>query len=143
MERLSQDLTKTQGEPLRIFPDTSALDSEGIAALQDVIIQDVEIEGVPVGSALDLVLRQTDPPLTWRIDEGFLFITCRVVADADVSLILRSYDISKLRAISKLTVPVSEVTSIHSGGMLSGSGMFQFGGGRGVIGGGMGARYRP
>ncbi|HQX53924.1 MAG TPA: hypothetical protein PLR25_28685 [Planctomycetaceae bacterium] len=141
LEQLSADLSKTQGERVRIYPDTPALESEGIASLQDVIIKDVELDRVPAGSALDLVLRQTDPPLTWRIGEGFLFITTRAFADTDENLILRSYDISGLRAIPKLTVAVSETTSGHGGGMGGGGGMFQFGDGKGLgyIGGGMGS----
>lgn len=135
LERLSQDLSKTQGEPVRFVPDTPALDAEGIASLQDVIIKDIELDNVPAGAALDLVLRQTDPPLTWRIVEGFLYITTRFIADE--TLFLRSYDITKLRLISKFTVPVSEATNVQHGGM--GGGMFQLDGskGAGVQGGGM------
>ncbi len=57
LKQLSEDLTTTQGESVRIFPDTPALDAEGIASLQDVIIKDVELDNVPAGPALDLVLR--------------------------------------------------------------------------------------
>ncbi len=137
LKQLSADLTTTLGESIRIFPDAPALDAEGIASLQDVIIKDIELDNVPAGAALDLVLRQTDPPLTWRIDEGFLYITTRFIADE--TLILRSYDITKLRLISKFTVPVSEATNVPGGGMASGCGMFQLDGCRGAdpVGGGM------
>ena len=137
LERLSQDLSKTQRDLVCFVPDTPALDSEGIASLQDVIIKDIELDNVPAGAALDLVLRQTDPPLTWRIVEGFLYITTRFIADE--TLFLRSYDITKLRLISKFTVPVSEATNVQHGGM--GGGMFQLDGskGAGVQGGGIGA----
>ena len=129
LEALSVTLSESQGSPIVIKPDVMALNSDGVV-LADVIIKDLEIpEGLmTVGSALDHILSQNDQPLTWIAKDELLLITTVSVAEADENMFLRSYDISRLREISQLTVSTWDV----------GGGMMQGGGGGGGWGGGGG-----
>ena len=141
LEKLSVTLSESQGSPIVIRPDVVELTSDSIV-LSDVIIRDLMIpEGLmTVGSALDHILSQTDPPLTWIAKDELLLITTVSAAEADENMFLRSYDISRLRAISQLTVSTWETSDGQQGG---GGGFFsvvfepsQFGGG-GMGGGGI------
>ena len=134
LEQIAGHLSQTTKQRIVIDSDRLALEQESIASLQDVKIKDVEIDSIPVGSALDFVLRQTDPPLTWIAKDEFLYITTCSAAESEENLILRSYDISRLREISKLTVVVWDTSGGQGSG---GGGFFQFGGmgggGNGVV----------
>ena len=116
-----------------IRPDWSALAADSVA-LEDVIIKDIEIrEGsMTIASYLDYVLSQTDPQLTWIVKDGLLLITTEAAAESEEYMFLRSYDISRLRDISQLTVSTWDPSSGQQGG---GGGVFsvvfepsQFGG---------------
>ena len=147
LEKLSVTLSESQGSPIVIRPDVVELTSDSIV-LSDVIIRDLMIpEGLmTVGSALDHILSQTDPPLTWIAKDELLLITTVSAAEADENMFLRSYDISRLRAISQLTVSTWETSDGQQGG---GGGFFsvvfepsQVGGAMGGLGGGgMGGGY--
>jgi len=115
-----------------IVPDLIALRDDAVV-LQDVMITDIELDDMALSSALDLIFRQTDPPLTWVVKDEVVLITTVVAAESDEYMFLRSYDISRLREISKLTVSISD-TSVGQGN-LGGGGSFQSGG---LQGGGLG-----
>ncbi len=143
LEKLSVTLSKSQGSPIVIRPDVMALESEAYV-LADVIIKDLNIpEGLmTVGSALDHILLQTALPLTWIAKDELLLITTMSAAESDEYMFLRSYDISRLREISELTVSTWNTGDGQQGG---GGGFFsvvfepsQFGGGGTIGGGGMG-----
>ena len=124
LEKLSVTLSESQGSPIVIKPDLVALNSD-VIVLAEVIIKDLKIpEGLmTVGSALDHILSHTDLPLTWIAKDELLLITTVSAAEADENMFLRSYDISRLREISQLTVSTWD----------TGGGMMQGGGGGGLF----------
>ncbi len=146
LEQISGQVTTTYCATLdrrfTIMPDLKAMNDNAIL-LQDVMIKDIELDGIALSSALDLILRQTDPPLTWVVKDEVVLITTVAAAESDEYMLLRSYDISRLREISQLTV----TTWTGGGGGMGGGGggMFcvpvaptQFGG-NGMGGGGQAA----
>ena len=126
LENLSSNLSKSQGNPISIRPDIGALDDDSIV-LADVTIRDIEIPDglMTVDSALDHILSQTEPELTWIAKNELLLITTRAAAEADENMILRSYDISKLH----------EITWPRENRMMFGGGQQDVGGGFGGGGG--------
>ncbi len=60
--------------------DLAALDEEAIR-VEDVMIKDIQIPAgaMTVGSALDRILTQTDPSLTWMAKDEVLLITTQKV----------------------------------------------------------------
>ena len=134
LQQLSSDLTNSQGDRVMIRPDLMAFQDDAIA-LQDVTIVDIEVPNgfMKVGSFLDYILSQTNPKLTWIAKDELLLITTMSAAESDENMFLRSYDISRLREISQLTVSTWNAGDGQQGG---GGGFFsvvfeptQFGGG--------------
>lgn len=114
-----------------IKPDIGALNDDSIV-IQDVMISDVDIrEGsMTVGSFLDHVLSQTDPQLTWIVRDGLLLITTTTAAESEENMLLRSYDISRLRKIIWPSTSDWNLESGQAGGGMGGGGFgFGFGGG--------------
>ena len=141
LDKLSSDLSESLGTPIAIKPDLRSLDEDSII-LADVLIKDIAIPAdlMTICSALDYILEQTNPQLTWIAKDELLLITTVDAAESDENLFLRSYDISRLRAISQLTVTAWTGGAGGQGG--GGAGFFsvsfvptQFGGG-GMGGGG-------
>lgn len=122
LKRIAITLSDRQGTAIMIMTDRRALDNESIASLEDVIVKDIEIpeDTMTVGSVLDHILSQTDPPLTWIAKDELLLITTEVAAESEEYMFLRSYDITRLREISQLTTTVWE--SGYQGG--GGGGFF-------------------
>ncbi|MEJ7590265.1 MAG: hypothetical protein WKF77_01835 [Planctomycetaceae bacterium] len=136
LETLSVMLSESRGNPVLIRPDVMEFNNDSIV-LSDVMIRDIMIpEGLmTVGSAVDHVLSQTNPPLTWIARDELLLITTVSAAESDENMILRSYDITRLREITQLTVTTWDAGGGQQGG---GDGFFsvvfepsQFGGGGG------------
>ncbi|MCA9010041.1 MAG: sigma-70 family RNA polymerase sigma factor [Planctomycetaceae bacterium] len=119
LETLSSNLSKSQGNPITIRLD--------FVVLADVMIKDIVIDDglMTVASALDHILSQTDPELTWIAKNELLLISTRAAAEADENMILRSYDISKLH----------EITWPRENRMMFGGGQQDVGGGFGGGGG--------
>lgn len=117
LEQLSSHLSETHDDPIWFQPDTGALDDESIV-LSDVMIKDIEIANgfMTIGSALDHILSQTDPELTWIAKNELLLLTTRDAAESEENRFLRSYDISRLREITKLTASELIPNSGHHGG---------------------------
>jgi len=135
LEQISGHATNTYcvgDQRFTIMPDLQALDADSVV-LRDVMIKDIEFDGIALSSALDLILSQTDPSLTWVVKDEVVLITTVSAAESDEYLFLRSYDISQLREISKLSVSIwdTSVGQNNSGG----GGSFQSGG---LQGGGLG-----
>jgi len=107
--------------------DLRALNDDAVV-LQDVMITDIELDGIALSSALDLILRQTDPPLTWVVKDEVVLITTVSAAESDEYMFLRSYEISRLRQISQLTGQTRAAGNGQQGGGFGGGG-FGFGGG--------------
>lgn len=137
LESMSNALTESHDDQIKIRPDVKALAEDSID-LSAVIIKDIEIpEGLmTVGSALDYILSQTDPELTWIAKDEVLLITTMIAAESDEYMFLRSYDVSRLREISQLTATAWETSGQQGGGFGGGGGGFslltepaQFGGG--------------
>ena len=130
---MSNALTVSQDGQIQIRPDVMALAEDSIN-LSEVIIKDIEIpEGLmTVGSALDYILSQTEPELTWIAKDELILITTRSAAESGEYMFLRSYDVARLRDISQLMATVGSATG---GGGQGGGGFFslpfgsmQFGG---------------
>ncbi|MEZ6032513.1 MAG: sigma-70 family RNA polymerase sigma factor [Planctomycetaceae bacterium] len=120
LNTLSSNLSAFHGEPLPFVPDFKALDADSVV-LADVTIRDIEIPDglMTVDSALDHILSQTDLELTWIAKNELLLITTRAAAESEENMILRSYDISKLREI---TWPPDNRTKMFGGGGFGGGG---------------------
>lgn len=126
LESLSLMLSDSQGSPILIRSDVMAL-SDNSVVLSDVIIKDITISAglMSVGSALDHILSQTDPKLTWIAKDELLLITTKSAAESDENMFLRSYDVSRLRQLPLGTQSASD------GGSQGGHGGGGFGGGGG------------
>lgn len=141
LEQLSSTLSRSQGQPVLLHPDIGALDDDAIN-LEDVMIKDIQFPAelkMTVGSALDYILSQTDPKLTWIAKDELVLITTLHAAESEVNMFLRSYDISRLREISQLTV--TAWTGGGIGGGMGGGGMGGGGMGSGGMGGGGGGYF--
>ncbi len=124
LEELSRSMNESQENTKLLVPDIATLEEESII-LFDVMIKDIEIPKglMTFGSALDHILSQTDPELTWTAKGELLLITTTSAAESEENLFLRGYDISRLRAIAQLT----------ASGMGGGGGQSAGGGGGGFF----------
>jgi hypothetical protein len=98
LEILAAQLSQIEGRLIQFRPDHGPLSDESIPSLHELKITDIKIPAglMTAGSALDYILSQTDPPLTWIARDELLLITTKSFAEAEESLLLRSYDISRL-----------------------------------------------
>ncbi len=135
LEQISTHFTTTYGAAgggagadyrMTILPDVGALEADSIV-LQDVIIKDIELDGITLRNALAIILSQTDPELTYMIRNEVMFITSKAFAEADENLGTRVYQ------VGDLVIPPMQLGGGGGGGM-GGGGM----GGGGMGGGGMG-----
>lgn len=114
---------------MTIWPDEVSLDIDGIESLDEVLISDIDLEGIPLRTALKLIFSKThDPRLAYIIKDDVLVITTEEEAMSDNSLVTRVYQVGDL-----VIPPVPPQTG---GGGLGGGGGGGFGGGGG--GGGFG-----
>ena len=80
-----------------IWPDKAELDEETIDSLDDVIVSDIELDGVPLRTALKLIFeRTTDPPLTYVIQDDVMKITTVTAANDEGALETRIYPVGDL-----------------------------------------------
>jgi hypothetical protein len=153
LEQISVHVSQSQDQRFTILPDVPRLDEDSIS-LNDVIIKDIELDGISLSSALDIIMGQTDPALTWIARNEVILITTESAAESDEYMFLRSYDITRLREITQLIVTASDAGGGQGGGqggggMSGGGGSFsvvveptQFGGGGGMGSGGMGPAHK-
>ncbi|HQZ68011.1 MAG TPA: hypothetical protein PLY87_23130, partial [Planctomycetaceae bacterium] len=120
LKQIESHLLESQGRPVLMITDFAALDEESIHSLEDVIVKDIQIPAgvMTVGSALDRIMTQTDPSLTWIAKDEVLLITTQSSADAEEHLTLRSYDISLLQTITQR--PDSGWNAVSNGIFFSG-----------------------
>lgn len=116
---------------MTIFPDRGELDLESVN-LADVTVQDIQLKGITLKNALQLIFSQTkDPDLTYMIRNEVLLITTVDAAESDENLITRVYP------LGDLAIPPSLHLQLGGGqGGQGGQGGGGFGGGQG--GGGFG-----
>jgi hypothetical protein len=95
-------LSDNRIRPVLIKPDISALIEEGIKSLDDVKIMDLDLPAgqMSIGSALDAILSQTDPKLSWIVQNNIVLLTTMVVAESEENHYLRVYDVSRIRALT-------------------------------------------
>lgn len=149
LEQISVHVSQSQDQRFTILPDVPRLDEDSIS-LNDVIIKDIELDGISLSSALDIIMGQTDPALTWIARNEVILITTESAAESDEYMFLRSYDITRLREITQLIVTASDAGGGQGGGGMSGGGgsfsvvvePTQFGGGGGMGSGGMGPAHK-
>ena len=112
---------------MTIYPDKGELELENITSLDDVLITDIELQGLTLRSALKLIFEQTtEPALTYIIEDEVFKVT--TLARAEETLVTRVYP-----------VPDLVIPPINLGGGQGGFGGGQggFGGGQGGFGGGL------
>ena len=131
LEQIGNHFTTTYGAAgggagadyrMTILPDVGALDEDSVV-LADVMIKDIELDGITLRNALAIILSQTDPELTYMIRNEVMFITTKTFAEADEQLATRVYQ------VGDLVIPPVQ---------LGGGGQGQGGGGIGGGGGGFG-----
>lgn len=137
LEQISNQISAPQDQRFTIIPDNRRLDEQSIS-LSEVMIEDIELDGISVNSALNIIMGQTDPALTWLAKDEVILIT--TAEEAEAYMFLRSYDISQLRAFVQITAselaPVRRQQNGGGGGFGGAGGGFfslapepQFGGG--------------
>ena len=143
LEQISNHFTTTYGAAgggagadyrMTILPDVKPLDEESVI-LQDVMIKDIELDGITLRNALAIILSQTDPELTYMIRNEVMFITTKAFAEADEQLATRVYQ------VGDLVIPPVDLGGGGGGGGGQGGGGLgggQQGGGGGQQGGGGG-----
>ena len=96
LEQISTQVSASQDQRFTMMPDHRRLDEQSVS-LNDVMIRDIELDGISLSSALDIIMGQTDPPLTWIARDEVILIT--TAKEAEEYMFLRSYDIAKLRKL--------------------------------------------
>lgn len=120
---------------MTIYPDRAELDLEGISSLDDVLISDIEFQGMTLRSALKLIFEQTtEPELTYIIEDEVFKIT--TLAKAEDTLVTRVYPVADL-VIPPVNLGGGQGGG-QGGGLGGGQGGGQQGGGGGFGGGGGG-----
>lgn len=111
---------------MTIYPDIAELELENVNSLDDIIIKDIEFQGMTLRSALKLIFEQTiDPELTYVIEDEVFKIT--TLAKAEATLVTRVYP------VADLVIP-----PVNLGGQGGGQGGLGGGQGGGGLGGGQG-----
>lgn len=116
---------------MTMFPDKLELELESINSLEDVLISDINFEGMTLRNALKHIFDQTDPKLTYIIDAEVMLITT-AAKEAD-TLVTRVYP------VADLAIPPQQLGG--GGGLGGGQQGGGFGGGQqggGFGGGGQG-----
>ncbi|MEO2032405.1 MAG: hypothetical protein ABGZ35_10005, partial [Planctomycetaceae bacterium] len=129
---------------MTIWPDEVSLEIERIESLDEVLISDVDLEGIPLKTALKLIFSKThDPRLAYIIKDDVLVITTEEEAMSDNSLVTRVYQVGDL--VIPPTPPQSGGGGLGGGGGGGlgggGGGGFGGGGGGGLGGGGGGGAF--
>ncbi|MCR9198418.1 MAG: hypothetical protein NXI04_07245 [Planctomycetaceae bacterium] len=162
LEQISTYYTTTWGQDggasgtdfrMTILPDFAELEIEGIDSLEDVLIRDVNFEGMTLRNALKHIFDQTtEPALTYIIDSEVMLITTETKESE--TLVTRVYP------VADLAIPPIQLGGggglgggglggggLGGGGLggggLGGGGQGGFGGGQGGFGGGQGAFSVP
>lgn len=158
LEQISTYYTTTWGQDggasgtdfrMTILPDYAELEIEGIDSLEDVLIRDVNFEGMTLRNALKHIFDQTqEPPLTYIIDSEVMLITTE--SKENETLVTRVYP------VADLAIPPIQLGGgggLGGGGLgggqggglggggFGGGGQGGFGGGQGGFGGGGGAGF--
>lgn len=82
---------------MTIWPDDVALEIADISSLDEVLISNINLEGIPLKTALKLIFRKTDDPrLTYVIQDDVMLITTEEEANSPESLVTRIYQVGDL-----------------------------------------------
>ena len=127
---IADDITDRTGRIFRILPDVADPDIASIDYLDLVSVTNVSLRGgsMTLASALDLIFaRVKDQELTWIVKNEVLMITTVATAESEENLILRSYDISRVREQSEVLFPdyPKFIGGPVGGGGSGGGGYFQ------------------
>ncbi|MCA9038508.1 MAG: sigma-70 family RNA polymerase sigma factor, partial [Planctomycetaceae bacterium] len=96
MSHIVNQLKETGGR-LNVQADLAELDLEGITGLEDVFVRNIELEGISLDSALDLIFAQTaNPKLDFIIKDEVVLITTSNAAESEENMFNRSYDVSTI-----------------------------------------------
>ena len=108
---------------MTIWPDDVALEIAGISSLDEVLISDINLEGIPLKTALKLIFRKTDDPrLTYVIQDDVMLITTEEEANSPESLVTRIYQVGDL--VIEPRPPAGGGGMGGMGGGMMGGGMF-------------------
>ena len=105
---------------MQIWPDTVTLESCGIFLIDEVLVSDIDMEGIPLKAALNLIFSRTEAPsLTYLIRDDVVWITTveeaswiAEVADIDTELQSQPPHFSSEDAPDP--VPTSTVTAVDN-----------------------------
>lgn len=82
---------------LAVYPDLAELDLEGVTSLEEITIRDINVEGITLRNALQLIFWQTsDPELTWVIENQVMKVTTLAKAKSEDNLCTRVYNVGEL-----------------------------------------------
>jgi Sigma-70, region 4 len=102
LQQIADWVSNTHGIRLHIVPDQAELEMEGISSLNGVTVTDVELDGITLHSALDLMFSQTsDPELDYIIRDEVMLVTTRTAAELDENMETRVYDVSRILPLFK------------------------------------------
>ena len=122
-------IAEQSGESVRIILDEQDPDiGTDPQFLESTQLGQVDIaEGtITIASALDLIfakVKDQDPPLTWIVEDEVIKITTMDSMNSERHLILRSYDITKLRSVFPDQSYVQSGHLPYLGGKFGGGGM--------------------
>lgn len=100
LEQISTQISATQDLKFTFVPDDRRLEEQAVL-LKEVMINNVELDGISMRSALDIIMGQTNPALTWLVRDEVIQIT--TAEEAEQYMFLRSYDIAKLRNLPRVS----------------------------------------
>lgn len=106
LDFLAEHYTQTYGRAddvrMTIWPSFALRDEYGIDSLDDVVVNEIRLEGAPLHQALQLIFEKTDG-LTWDIREGVLEVVPQEVLEEDPRYrITRSYPIGSMPNLEDL-----------------------------------------
>ncbi len=108
LDYLADHYTETHGRAdefrWTVWPDDTTLQLENIDSLDDVIVSDIRLEGLPLRQALELIFEKTtDPPLTWDIRHGVFEVTTVAALQSDPEYrVTRTYPIGRIPNVEDL-----------------------------------------
>lgn len=138
---------RENGILLHIVPDYAELSRQGIDALDEIVVRNLDFEGLSLHSALELIFAQTtDPKLDYVIRDEVLLVTTAEAAESEQYMTTEMYDVSRVLPLftnsDRPTLPAgggagSGMSSGFGGDMSAGMGASGLAGGREAPGGGM------
>jgi RNA polymerase sigma factor (sigma-70 family) len=89
-----------QGLRMTFWEDTAELELEGLSSLDDIFVSNIEVEGVTLRNALNMIFEQTvEPELSYTIQNEVVLVSSLGKLHSDVNLYTRAYRIGNLKSL--------------------------------------------